>query len=122
MFTRLLAVALCVSVAVAVVQPWALAQEKEPAATVNQVELKEGNHILFYGDSLTDQAAPKKTALAPDQFDSLVQLILPAPERGETKWLEVAWMTNTLEARRKAAAEDKPIVVWSMSACPLGGD
>jgi hypothetical protein len=31
-------------------------------------------------------------------------------------------MTDTLEARKKAAAENKPIVVWTMSACPLGGD
>ena len=61
-------------------------------------------------------------AIAGDQFEPLVKLILPAEERGETKWLAIPWMTDTLAARRKAAAEDKPIVVWSMSACPLGGD
>jgi hypothetical protein len=61
-------------------------------------------------------------AISADRFDPLVQLILPAAERGETKWLEIPWMTDTLAARRKAAAEDKPVVVWSMSACPLGGD
>jgi hypothetical protein len=69
------------------------------------------------------QAAPKPVApIAPDRFGPLMQLILPAAERGETKWLEAPWMTDTLEARKKAAAEDKPIVVWTMSACPLGGD
>jgi hypothetical protein len=61
-------------------------------------------------------------AISPDQFDPLVKLILPAEERGETKWLEIPWLTDTLAARKKAAAEDKPIVVWTMSACPLGGD
>jgi hypothetical protein len=69
-----------------------------------------------------EKPAPKQATIAPEQFDSLVQLIRPDVQRGETKWLEVAWMTNTFEARKKAAAEDKPIVVWTMSACPLGGD
>jgi hypothetical protein len=79
--------------------------------------------VLTLGGDLPAQAVKKSaTAIPPDQFDSLVKLILPSAERGETKWLEVPWMTNTLEARRKAAAEDKPIVVWTMSACPLGGD
>src|SRR5688572_17908254 len=62
------------------------------------------------------QAVKKSAAISPDQFDPLVKLILPAAERGETKWLAISWMTNTLEARKKAAAEDKPLVVWSMSA------
>src|SRR4029077_13899011 len=48
------------ALALAVVQPWGLAQEKDPAPTVNQVELKKGDHILFYGDSLTDQARGPK--------------------------------------------------------------
>jgi hypothetical protein len=68
------------------------------------------------------EKSEKKATLAPGQFDALVQLILPDAQRGETKWLDVAWMTNTLEARKKAAAENKPLVVWTMSACPLGGD
>lgn len=60
------------ALAVAVVQPWGLAQEKEIAPSVqsppggedkgkgNQVELQKGDHILFYGDSLTDQARGPK--------------------------------------------------------------
>jgi lysophospholipase L1-like esterase len=60
------------ALAVALVQPWALAQEKNPAPPApsplggegkgegNQVELKKGDHILFYGDSLTDQARGPK--------------------------------------------------------------
>jgi lysophospholipase L1-like esterase len=58
MVTRLSLVLL--ALAVAVVQPWALAEEKEPAPLVNQVELKKGDRILFYGDSLTDQARGAK--------------------------------------------------------------
>jgi hypothetical protein len=67
----------------------------------------------------TQKPAP---AISADQFEPMVKLILPAEERGETKWLAIPWMTDTLAARQKAAAEDKPIVVWTMSACPLGGD
>ena len=92
------------AIAVALVQPRSSAQETGPAPAVNQVKLKKGEPIR------------------PDGFDALVRLILPDAERGETKWTEVAWMTDTLEARKKAAAEDKPVVVWTMSACPLGGD
>ena len=58
MVTRLSLVLL--ALAVAAVQPSALAREKEPAPAVNQVELKKGDHILFYGDSLTDQARGPK--------------------------------------------------------------
>jgi hypothetical protein len=75
--------------------------------------------LVLSGQSKADAPA---TALSADQFDPLVKLILPAEERGETKWLAIPWMTDTLAARQKAAAEDKPMVVWSMSACPLGGD
>jgi len=39
---------------VVLMQSGAAAQEKEPASPANQVELKKGDHILFYGDSLTD--------------------------------------------------------------------
>ena len=69
-----------------------------------------------------EQAAKSTKALSPDQFDKLFTMIRPQAELGETKWTEIPWLTNTLEARRKASAEDKPIIVWTMSACPLGGD
>jgi ABC-type hemin transport system substrate-binding protein len=93
----------------------------------------DGNHFNDVGNQFVaaqmlkmfkQSAAPttKNGALAPEQFDELVRLIRPDAQRGETKWLELAWMTDTLAARKKAAAEDKPIVVWTMSACPLGGD
>ncbi len=48
------------AMAVTLVPPRASAQEKEAAPTVKQVELKKGDHILFYGDSLTEQARGPK--------------------------------------------------------------
>ena len=31
------------------------------------------------------------------------------PQGGESRWLEIPWLTNLHEARRKAAAEGKPL-------------
>ena len=45
-----------------------------------------------------------------DQFERLHKLIKPQP--GESKWATIPWLTNLAEARRKAAAEDKPLFVW----------
>src|SRR5262245_7843872 len=49
---------LVLALALVVAQPWAWAQEKEPGPT--QVQLKKGDHVFFYGDSLTDQARGPK--------------------------------------------------------------
>lgn len=55
-----------------------------------------------------------------DQFDSLRELI--RPHVGESKWREVQWLTSLQEARQQAAAEGKPILLWSGGgAPPLGG-
>lgn len=35
---------------------------------------------------------------------------------GEARWFEVPWQTSLTEARKKAAAEGKPILVASMGA------
>ena len=81
-----------------------------------------GTGLLAQGQSPQERAKKSTKAISPDQFDKLFTMIRPQAELGETKWTEIPWLTNTLEARRKAAAEDKPIIVWTMSACPLGGD
>lgn len=54
------------------------------------------------------QGAPE---IAADDFKRLHDLIRPQP--GESPWREVAWMTNIREARLKAAAEGKPIVIFT---------
>jgi hypothetical protein len=35
------------------------------------------------------------------------------PQRGESPWREIPWLTNVTEARRKASAEDKPLVIFT---------
>ena len=62
-------------------------------------------------------AAPRAFAeerippIPPDDFDRLMAAIKPL--RGESPWREIPWLTNVTEARRKAIAEDKPIVIFT---------
>ena len=49
--------------------------------------------------------------IPPADFDRLIEEIKPQP--GESPWREIPWLTNVTEARRKAAAEDKPIVIFT---------
>ena len=80
------------------------------------------------GASLGEQPASSVTALAvslnasdpiaPDQFGELHALIKPKPS--EQKWLDIPWMASLWEARQRAAAEGKPILLWEMDGHPLG--
>ena len=51
-------------------------------------------------------------------FDRLRELIKPAAD--EASWARVPWKTSLWEARQKAAAEGKPILLWEMDGHPLG--
>jgi hypothetical protein len=44
-------------------------------------------------------------------FDRLLAAI--KPQRGESPWREIPWLTNVTEARRKASAENKPLVIFT---------
>lgn len=46
------------------------------------------------------------------------QLILPSAD--EMRWREIPWIADLSEARRKAAREGKPILLWEMDGHPLG--
>ena len=56
----------------------------------------------------------------PDQFASLHRLI--KPQAGEARWEAVPWMPSSdiWAARRKAAEEGKPLLLWYMAGEPLG--
>jgi hypothetical protein len=57
--------------------------------------------------------APK---IVPEQFDKLRALIKPLPGGYD----DIPWMTDLWEARKKAAAEGKPLLVWVGDGHPLG--
>jgi len=48
----------------------------------------------------------------------LIEVIAPA--ESEQAWLSIPWETDLAEARRKAAAQNKPIFLWEMDGHPLG--
>ena len=51
-------------------------------------------------------------------FRELHSLIKPKPT--EEAWTRIPWMTSLWEARQRAAAEGKPILLWEMDGHPLG--
>jgi hypothetical protein len=55
-----------------------------------------------------DTAAPR---IAPDDLGHLLAAI--KPHQGESPWRQISWLTNVTEARRKAVAEDKPLVIFT---------
>jgi hypothetical protein len=55
-----------------------------------------------------------KRDLTPESFAKLHALVRPQPQ--EWRHLKVEWLTDVVAARRKAVAEDKPIVI-----CYTGG-
>jgi hypothetical protein len=67
------------------------------------------------GAAKADKARrPAKLELTAESFDKLHALIRPHPN--EWRHLKVQWLTDVVAARKKAAAEDKPIVI-----CYTGG-
>ena len=56
--------------------------------------------------------------VTPERFKELHTLIKPAAS--EEKWAEIPWVASLWDARQKAAAEGKPILLWEMDGHPLG--
>ena len=49
--------------------------------------------------------------IGPGELPRLLAEIKPQP--GESPWREIPWLTSVTEARRRAIAEDKPIVIFT---------
>jgi hypothetical protein len=65
-------------------------------------------------------ALPAQDGIPAGDFAKLRDLI--RPQQGESNWRRIDWLTSLHEARVKAAAEGKPILLWSGGgAPPLGG-
>lgn len=56
--------------------------------------------------------------VSPGQFQQLHTLI--KPKSPEEKWTRIPWLTSLWDARTRAAAEGKPILLWEMDGHPLG--
>ena len=73
--------------------------------------------LLFWVQSLPgDEIQPIGTR----EFSKLHGLIKPQP--GESRWMEIDWFPSVWEARRRAAAEGKPTLLWAGSGgAPAAG-
>ena len=74
----------------------------------------------FLPATAEDQKPRAEPAAIPvEQFAKLQQLIKPKP--GELRFHEIPWQINVWEARKKAAVEGKPILIWSgAGGAPIG--
>ena len=61
-------------------------------------------------------AADTPDRMSAEKFDRLRTLIKPKPGGFD----DLPWMTDLWEARKKAAAEGKPLLVWVGDGHPLG--
>src|SRR5262249_14931810 len=66
----------------------------------------------------TGRTAPAAEPIRAEQFGRLQALIKPDP--GEDRWAQIPWVTDLWQARRLAAAQGKPILLWEMDGHPLG--
>lgn len=75
--------------------------------------------ILLASLSLLVALNPMRAAepIKAEQLGKLQALI--KPQANEEKFMQISWMTSLWDARQKAAAEGKPILLWEMDGHPL---
>jgi hypothetical protein len=57
-------------------------------------------------------------ALSEAEYASILKVVRPAV--GEDKFDQIPWLTSLWDARKQAAKEGKPILLWEMDGHPLG--
>jgi hypothetical protein len=63
-------------------------------------------------------AAEPPPSVSPGQFKEVFALVKPAKD--EDKWAQIPWQVDLWEARKLAADQGKPILLWEMDGHPLG--
>jgi hypothetical protein len=68
--------------------------------------------LLILGiSSLPGFSSDELPKLSPKDLESLLATI--KPQKGESPWREVPWLTNVTEARRQAIALDRPLAIFT---------
>jgi hypothetical protein len=67
---------------------------------------------------VTGLGAPAVEPIRPEQLTKVQALI--KPDEGEDLWARIPWLTDLGQARKLAAAQGKPILLWEMDGHPLG--
>ncbi len=76
--------------------------------------------ILFFGllaMVMSASAGQGAEPIRPEHFLKLHALI--KPQAAEEKFMQSPWRTNLWEARKEAAKEGKPVLLWEMDGHPL---
>jgi hypothetical protein len=90
-------------------------QVKSGIAVSFGLALAAGVALFSCRAQAADKSAPaSKLDLTPTTFPTLRTLI--RPHANEWRHLKVEWLTDVVAARKRAAAEDKPIII-----CYTGG-
>ncbi|MFO0808189.1 MAG: hypothetical protein U0746_06165 [Gemmataceae bacterium] len=66
----------------------------------------------------TPQLSRTAEPIKPEQFAKLQAIIKPGQD--EDRWATIPWLTDLWQARKLAAREGKPILLWEMDGHPLG--
>ena len=76
--------------------------------------------LLFTSASIILSLATARASepIKPEQFEKLHALI--KPQADEEKFMQIPWRTSLWEARKQAAAQGKPLLLWEMDGHPLG--
>ena len=56
--------------------------------------------------------------IRPERFAQLQALV--KPDQTEDEWAKIPWQTDLWQARKVAARDGKPILLWEMDGHPLG--
>jgi hypothetical protein len=84
--------------------------------------MKSCTRLLFLTLGWLAASAPARsepTAIAPEQFARLHQMIRVQPE--EQRFWRIPWKLRITDAREQAAAEGKPILIWAgAGGAPIG--
>ena len=67
--------------------------------------------FALFASALPGTVQERVARLPEGDFKRLQALIKPQP--GESPWRRVAWLTNITAARRRAVAEDKPLIIFT---------
>jgi hypothetical protein len=73
--------------------------------------------LLLLPDATAAADSDGRPMPTPDNFAKFHAFLRPRP--AEEKWLQIPWMTDLWEARKKAAAEGKPMLLWEMDGSPM---
>lgn len=74
---------------------------------------------LLFACAVSVSAQQRVAEIPPTDVERLTSLI--KPQIAESPWRDITWLTNVTEARKKAAAEGKPIVIFTAAdGSPLG--